>query len=118
MVLPPGAVRWGMSLQRATRVQEWRRQPERAVGLDAVLGQEFAGIKRQHKTFGSVAAAWNIVPAPIAAGSTFTSLSRGTLTVRVSDASLRFELDRWLRSGGKEALIGAGMKVRTIKIVG
>jgi hypothetical protein len=107
-----------MSLQRASKVQEWRRAPERSGTLDVTLSQEFAGIKRLHKTFGSVAQAWNVVPEPLAAGAVFKSLSRGVLTVSVSDASLRFELDRWLRTGGKDELARAGMKVRTVKIVG
>jgi hypothetical protein len=107
-----------MSLQRASKVQEWRRVPDRAMPLAGALGNEFATIKRQHKTFGGVAAAWNVVPQHLAKGAVFKSLNRGVLTVSVSEASLRFELDRWLRDGGREELNKAGMKVRSVKIVG
>lgn len=107
-----------MSLNRASKLQEWRRFPDRTSPLAASLGQEFATIKRQHKTFGGVAAAWNVVPQNLAQGAVFKSLNRGVLTVSVSEASLRFELDRWLRDGGKDELIRAGMKVRSVKIVG
>jgi hypothetical protein len=35
------------------------------------------------------------------------SLSRGVLNLRVSDASARFEVDRWLRAGGQARLARA-----------
>ncbi|MBU6412051.1 MAG: DUF721 domain-containing protein [Planctomycetes bacterium] len=107
-----------MSLNRASKVQEWRRIPDRSSHLAASLGEEFATIKRQHKTFGGIAAAWNVVPEHLAQGAVFKSLSRGVLTVSVSEASLRFELDRWLREGGRDELSKAGMRVRNVKIVG
>jgi hypothetical protein len=107
-----------MSLNRASKVQEWRRVPDRATPLAGALGKEFGVIKRQHKTFGGVAGAWGVVPPRLAEGAVFKSLTRGVLTVSVTDAALRFELDRWLRDGGREELNKAGMKVRSVKVVG
>lgn len=51
------------------------------------------------------AEAWTkVIPASILARTALEGISRGVLTVRVPDAATRFELDRFLRSGGQKLL--------------
>ena len=62
--------------------------------------------------------AWDeIVPAPLAARCLSLALTRGVLTVKTSDASTRFELDRFLRCGGEAKLARAAkIAIRKIKL--
>lgn len=52
------------------------------------------------------AQAWStVVPEPLLARTVLEGVARGILTVRVPDAATRFELDRFLRSGGQKRLL-------------
>jgi hypothetical protein len=64
------------------------------------------------------ARAWaSVVPPELARACTFEALSRGVLRVRVKDASVRFELDRFLRAGGEARVIGAsGAPIRSVRL--
>ena len=60
---------------------------------------------RRRRAVGGISAAWvELVPAELAAGAELVGQRSGVLTVRVTDASARFGLDRWLRNGGLAAL--------------
>jgi hypothetical protein len=80
--------------------------------------EEFSrGLRRTQGAAAGAGAAWDgAVPADLRAGAVLESLSRGVLTVRVPDDAARFVLDRFLRSGGLNALARAG--VRRVKLVG
>lgn len=71
------------------------------------------------RRLGSAGAVWGeVCPAELAASTLVESLSRGVLTIRVADAPARFELDRWLRTGGERAVIGASRApIRKVKLV-
>lgn len=52
------------------------------------------------------AEAWSkVIPPALLARTSLEGTSRGVLTVRVPDAATRFELDRFLRSGGQKQLL-------------
>lgn len=84
--------------QRASRPREW------------AVGDAFAAaareLERSRKRLAGVAEAWDAVCPPGLAGRTaIVGVARGVLTVRVADASTRFELDRLLRTGGEATLV-------------
>jgi len=66
----------------------------------------------------AAARAWGtVVPGELARACTIESLSRGVLRVRVTDASVRFGLDRFLRAGGESRVIAASSApIRTVKL--
>lgn len=72
-----------------------------------VLAQA-ADLKKLQKRTASIAEAWaRVVPDDLASRTSIERLARGVLVVRLGDASARFELDRFLRAGGLEALRAA-----------
>ncbi len=82
-----------------------RNRPERDVSLGAAMAEETRRLKRTHRAVGGVARAWAATAPPGLAGRCeVVRLARGVLTLRVPDGSTRFAVDRWLRSGGQEAL--------------
>lgn len=67
-----------------------------------------AELKKLQKRTASIAEAWaQVVPGDLASRTLIERLSRGVLSVRLTDASARFDLDRFLRAGGLEALRAA-----------
>lgn len=62
--------------------------------------------------------AWEeVVPPQLAAKAEIVRLVRGVLSVRVTDSATRFELDRFLRSGGEAALVRrAAGAIRRVKV--
>lgn len=75
-------------------------------------------LERDRRRSGGVGAAWGeACPARLVEKTAVRGLSRGVLTVAVRDASTRFEVDRWLRSGGLDSLIAASpAAVRRVKL--
>ena len=83
------------------------------------MRQAESEVKKRVRALGGIGDAWvAVVPAALAARCEPVSLSRGVLTVRVADASARFELDRFLRAGGLSRLAArAGAAVKRAKLV-
>ncbi len=95
-----------------------RKAPKRDFSLGLALGAEFKTIQSRHRQLGKVGAAWSVVvPDDLKAACAIISCSRGVLTIRARDHSARFDFDRWLRSGGKEALAAAGGKLKSVKVL-
>jgi hypothetical protein len=90
---------------------------------DAALAPEFerlrADLSRRRRGGGGAEAAWEVVvPDALREKAEVVGLSRGVLNVRVRHASARFELDRFLRSGGEAALIRAAMvAIKRVRIL-
>lgn len=88
------------------QLRTWRNRPERDLTLAEPLAREVKLIRRLERSMGSIATAWqDLVPADVASRTALVGVSRGVLTVRVSDSAARYELDRWLRTGGETAII-------------
>lgn len=103
-----------LELLRARRVWADRAAP---VGpMVEAAGREFT---RLAKRLGGVGGAWAAVcPAALALKTTVVGVSRGVATIHVADAATRFELDRWLRSGGERELIKrCPTTLRKVKLV-
>ena len=90
------------------QLRQWRNRPEPDLTLANLMGGIAADLKRRERSMGDVAGAFTrLAPAPLRAGATLATLSRGTLLIRQPNAALRFQLDRWLRDGGELALVKA-----------
>ena len=87
--------------------------------ISAALSARTGEIVRRGRAVGGVGRAWGeVVPGDLAARVLDVRLRRDVVTVRVADAAARYELDRWLRSGGWTALINASpTTIRRVKIV-
>ena len=87
------------------------------------LAQEFADAARQlaklQRQLGSVSTVWCEHCPPQLIGKTrIVQLSRGVLTIGASDAATRYEIDRFLRSGGKQKVVQSTVaSIRRIKVV-
>ena len=100
------------------RLARSRAFPVRDLSVAAALAPQFKIIQTRHRQFGKVGAAWSVaLPDQFKSACELVTCTRGVLTVRAANSSIRFELDRWLRTGGLKALADAGGKVRSVKVV-
>lgn len=89
---------------------------------DLSIGQHVRGladsIRAADVGIEAAARAWTkVVPESLAGGCRLETLSRGVLRVSVTDSSVRFELDRFLRAGGESRLIAASSApIRAVKL--
>lgn len=90
--------------------------PDTARGLFAEVK---ADLERTRRRLHGVGEAWaGLCPAELAARTSLVGLTRGVLTVAVTDAGASFEIDRLLRGGMQAELIRrCAAPVRTVKIV-
>jgi hypothetical protein len=88
------------SAERIGSLRAHRVRQDRAEPLALALASLRKELERRETTIGPAQAAWaSVMPPEIVSLSTIVSLSRGTLTVRISDSSARYATDRLLRSG-------------------
>lgn len=88
-----------------TRLRAHRVRPGRTVSLTETVGLEREAISRLRRKLGSAGAAWGRVCPPAMRDRTVPGAYRGgVLTVMVPDASTRYRVDKWLRSGGLRAM--------------
>ncbi len=101
------------------KLRRLRVRPEPDLSLAAAVAPLQRELTKRRRSGGAAETAWErAVPGPLRAKATVLSLSRGVLTVRVPDASARFGLDRFLRSGGQDALIGTSpVAIKRVRIV-
>ncbi len=102
-----------------SRLRELRAPRERDAALATEVERLRAEMERRRRRGSGAAAAWEVVvPDGLREKSEVVGVSRGVLSVRVRDASARFALDRFLRSGGEAALIGAArIAIRRVKLI-
>jgi hypothetical protein len=94
-------------------------RPERDLTLTRALTGEQVVLRRLRRANAGLADAWERVAPPDLLGRTaLRGVSSGTATIAVPDAGARYELDRWLRSGGESLLIkSCTAPVRKVKII-
>jgi hypothetical protein len=75
-------------------------------------------VRQARRVEGATEAWWRIVPRELAAGVAEVRMSRGVLTARMADTSVRFALDRFIRSGGERSLIEASRgKIKRVRLI-
>ncbi|MDX2114065.1 MAG: hypothetical protein SFZ24_00410 [Planctomycetota bacterium] len=91
---------------RLERLRALRVRGEAAQALGPLMQRVREELRQVERKLGGVGAAWaRVCPAELAARTSVSGLSRGVATILVRDASTKFELDRWLRSGGERELV-------------
>jgi hypothetical protein len=89
-------------LQRLRGFRNWQHPNTH---LSQLIRDACRSVERQHSAAGGIAEAWaEILPPHLTRQAQIVSLARGTLTVRTADASTRYQIDRFLRSGGQAEL--------------
>ena len=83
-----------------------------------MLSAQVGAIRRQKRAVGGIGRAWAaVLPDALAEHVETIKVSRGVLTVKATNSAGRYELDRWLRSGGLTALIeSATTTVRRVRV--
>jgi hypothetical protein len=102
-------------LEAARAARTRRGQPQ---DLSRIMLVQVPEVRRMRRQLAGIAAAWaEVVPAPLSERVRLEGVTSGVLNVRAADAAVRFELDRFLRSGGERELLRRfPMAIRRIRI--
>jgi hypothetical protein len=106
--------------QRLDRVRELRNRPDADLSMRFLKKQFSQQVAQPHKQLSAFAQAWRAsLPAALVEQTRLESLSRGVLRVSVTSSAHLFEIDRLLRSGLEQRILGAsrGSTVRRIALV-
>lgn len=99
------------------RLRGWRVRER-----DVTIGNMLSGIQRDLKQSARREAAaedaWRrVLPDALAMSVAGGAISRmGVLTLRMSDAAAKYELNRWIRDGGERALRGACPNINKVRV--
>jgi hypothetical protein len=110
------AVKDRLSNSDFLKLRSWRGRKD----FDLSIGRQVDAIAKsaaaQHRKMDGLDGAWDeLVPAPIRKLCAVVGIAGGVLTIKVPSAAARFQLDRWLRSGGEAALSRRG-GIKRIKL--
>jgi hypothetical protein len=99
------------------QLRRWRIRREYDISIGASVRDAAARVDEQRKAGRGAGESWEqLVPERVRGRCHVVLVHRGVMTVKVRDAAARFEIDRWLRSGGELELVKrAGIK--KVKIV-
>ncbi|GJQ28983.1 MAG: hypothetical protein HBSAPP03_08670 [Phycisphaerae bacterium] len=89
------------------RLRRYRASRGRDMTISGELDRLTRGVQKQRRAAGGIESAWQELAPRVgeaAIGEVLSLSPGGVLVVRVPDASVRYEVDRWLRSGGLDAL--------------
>ena len=106
-------------LRSIERLRSQRVRPERDLTLTRAFMGEHVELRRLRRANAGLVEAWEAAaPTELRDLAMLRGVASGVATIAVADASARFHLDRWLRSGGEKALLRAcPAPVRKVKIV-
>lgn len=87
------------------RLRSLRTRPERARDLGQDMRQQMMTLRKVSRTESALHTAWSAAaPDHLVRACTPVGLKAGKLEIIAPNASVRFQLDRWLRSGGQREL--------------
>jgi len=91
---------------------------DRDVGIGNDLKKLARGYSRDQKGLGEIAEHWQQLASPgVQESASLRSFARGVLAIDVPDASVKYMLDRELRSGLQRSLIrAAGASLRSVRV--
>jgi hypothetical protein len=88
------------------QLRTWRNFKERDLTITGEMTKIAQTVRRQERSFGSAGTVFiELCPKALLPKCGMVSLARGVLTLRAADSATRFELDRWLRTGGEMSII-------------
>jgi hypothetical protein len=89
------------------RLRAWRGPRSRDDSLRDEMARLARSVRTQSRATEGIGAVWTgAAPAELVAKVEVIGVRRGVLTLRPDCASTRYELDRWLRQGGEQKLMG------------
>jgi len=92
------------------QLRQWRTRPDTAVPVGELAIKMVTAAKRESNRAGAAGQTFNTCcPGHLRPAVTAVTLRAGVLVLRVPDAAARFELDRWLRCGGRKELLAAAI---------
>ncbi len=97
-------------------LRTWRVRPERDTSIGAQVTAIVRQIAASHRQSGAAVAAWEAAaPQALLKCCEVRGTNAGVLTIRAANSATRYQLDRWLQSGGEAALRSGGVaKVRVV----
>lgn len=101
------------------RLRQVKVRPERDLTLTKPFASEEVALRKLRRANGGLVEAWaSVAPGDLADQIALRGVSAGVATLAVTNASARYQLDRWLRSGGERELIRAcRAPIRKVKVV-
>ena len=98
-----------------TKLRSWRVRPDKNCTIGRDVAAQVRDATAQHKRATGAELAWETcAPEALRRGCTAASTGSGVLQLKARSAASRFQLDRWLKSGGEAALRSGG--VRGVKL--
>lgn len=106
------------SVLAVERLRALRVRPAPDLGIADAIADARARIRSRRRAADDVESAWtSVIPERLACRCRVMHLRGGVLTVWARDASARFELDRFLRCGGEDAIRrAAGRPISRVRI--
>jgi len=104
---------------RLERLRGHRVWADKAEAVGVGVGVVKRELSRKVRASGSLGQSWaELAPAEFRDRAGPVGVVRGVLTIGVDDSSTRFVVDRWLRSGGQDALAkSSGVPFHKVKLV-
>jgi len=114
-----GVSDWSKAIAEIESLRLIRNKRDFDHAAQAIFEHESRTLQRMAGHLAAAAEAWNeVCPPSLAAATSLVGMSRGVLTVAVSNASAKYELDRVLRSGAEREFIRrCPMTVRKVRLV-
>lgn len=108
-----------LELAALHRLRQVKVRPERDLTLTKPFASEEVALRKLRRANGGLVEAWaSVAPEDLADQVALRGVSAGVATLAVTNASARYQLDRWLRSGGERELIRAcRAPIRKVKVV-
>lgn len=101
---------------RLANLRRWRNPKQRDLTLGGLPDYVKRHVEKPHKQVGQLVTVWErLIPEPLNHRTALAGLTRGILTVHVTDSPTLYELDRLLR-GGVEQQIKRASKAPLRKI--
>ncbi len=92
--------------QQIEQLRARRVRPERGRDAREVFAAAARDFTKRDRHYSVAAEAWGeVCPRELAARTAIVGFARGVLTIGVSDAATRFEIDRVLRAGAERELV-------------
>lgn len=107
-----------LTSQSLAKLRERRAGYERDLTVSGPMAAIAKDLKSKMASAGVGVIFLKAAPAQVAAFTTVVGVRSGILQLRPHNTATRYALDRWLRSGGEAALVGAcPMAISRVKLV-
>ncbi len=107
-----------LDARKIERLRQWRNPVAPDLSMTGEFHKFAQDARRQAKQLGGAGDAWLAVcPPDLLARTQLGTMSRGVLTVKTTDAGVKFQVDRWLREQGERLLVERCPTLIRVKVV-